>query len=293
MDVSQLRTFLAAATSGSFAAAAEQVNASTSAVTERIATLESHLGARLFDRSRKGCRLTDAGARFLPRAQSIVSIWELSRGEARVPSRYTAHARIGGQYALWPHLLQPWIGELQRERPELALSLTAGASARLNRDLAGEVLDLTVLYSPVIGPGVETRLVYSDSLVMVRAADCADWRGRLIAIDWGEAMRAPIAQALIDSGVRQEDEEASRGLLLDLGAMAWRWLIDRCAAGYAPERLVEAELAAGRLVRVEEMPRFDYPAYAVWRSRGGLDVAELVASLGRFAGRGEADGSPA
>ncbi|MEH6759507.1 MAG: LysR family transcriptional regulator, partial [Parasphingorhabdus sp.] len=49
MDIIAFRTFLAAAETGSFAGAAQRVNASPSSVTERIKQLEHHLGARLFD----------------------------------------------------------------------------------------------------------------------------------------------------------------------------------------------------------------------------------------------------
>ncbi|TIX49260.1 LysR family transcriptional regulator [Alteraurantiacibacter aquimixticola] len=274
MDIAQLRTFLAAAESGSFAAAGEMVHASASSVTERIAALEHRIGARLFERSRKGCELTDAGKRFLPRARSIASIWDMSKAEARVPARFTAQARIGGQYALWPDFLLPWIAALQEQQPQLALSLTAGASARLNRDLAGEVLDLAIVYSPTIGPGIMSRPVLNDRLVLVRAATCADWCEGWVDIDWGEQMRAPIAEAVGDmeqSGVR-----------LDLGSISLRWLVERNGAGYLPERLARPALASGSILPVPGKPSFDYPAHALWRSRSDFDAEPVVQSLVDF-----------
>ena len=271
MDLAQLRTFIAAAETGSFAAAAEAVHASPSSVTERIAALEARLSASLFIRSRKGCVLTDAGARFLPRAQAMVAIWEMSRAEARVPARYTQQLRLGGQYALWPDFLSPWIDRLQAEMPQLALSLTAGSSARLNRDLGGEVLDLAVLYSPVLGQAVEARAVLNDRLVPVRAAGCVDWRGAWIDIDWGEDLRQPIAEAVGDV--------EHGGLRLDIGAMALGWLTDRKAAGYLPYRLANRALMQGELVEIPGHASFDYPAYAIWRRRSDYEVEPVLAAL--------------
>jgi len=279
MDIAQIVTFIAAAESGSFAAAAEIVHASPSSVTERIAALEARLAARLFERSRKGCTLTDAGTRFLPRARSIASMWEMSRAEAAIPPRFHSQMRIGGQYALWPGFLSPWIDELQREMPAQALSLTAGASARLNRDLAAEVIDLAVLYSPVIGPGLEAREVFNDRLILLRAADCDDWRSAWLDIDWGEGLRRPIAEAL--------GEVEATGLRLDIGGMALRWVIDRASAGYLPERLAAHELQRGSIVEVPGYPSFDYPAYALWRRRSELEIEPVVASLAGYVARNQ------
>lgn len=279
MDLAQLRTFIAAAESGSFASAADIISASASSVTDRIAALEHRLGAALFIRSRRGCALTPAGEGFLPRARSMVSIWDASRTEAHLPARFARHARIGGQYALWPEFLMPWISVLQAEQPDLALSLTAGASARLNRDLAADVLDLAIVYSPAIGIGIEAARVLNDQLVLVRAADCEDWREAWVDIDWGEALRIPIAQV-----VGQED---ANGLRLDIGGMAVRWLIEHKAAGYVPARLAHRQMERGAIVVVPGSPSFDFSAYVTWRSRGKLDTAGIVASLSTFVQRDE------
>ena len=274
MDLAQIRTFVAASEAGSFAAAGEIVHASASSVTERIASLEHRIGTRLFHRSRKGCELTHAGARLLPRARSIVAIWEMSRAEARIPERFTTQARVGGQYALWPEFLLPWIGQLQSEHSDLALSLSAGSSARLNRDLASDMLDLAILYSPVLGPGVSARPVINDRLILVRAATCEDWRDGWVDIDWGEQMRLPMAEAI--------GELEPSGVRLDLGGMALNWIIERRAAGYLPERLARPALEDGRVLRVDHLPHFEFPAYALWRTRADFDADAIVRSLARF-----------
>lgn len=271
MDSAQLATFLAAAESGSFAAAAGMVNASASSVTERIAALEHRVGVSLFRRSRRGCTLSEAGERFLPRAQAIMATWELARDEAALPARFTGQLRLGAQYALWPEFLIPWVASLQDERPDLALALSAGASARMNRQVGAGIVDLAVLYSPVLGAAVEAREVVNDRLVMVRSTALADWRDGWIDIDWGEEMRGPIAEAV---GYRD-----AGGIALDLGGMALRWLIERGAAGYVPARLARKAIAEGLLAPVEELPGFDYPAYALWRRDTRLPVADIVDGL--------------
>ena len=220
--------------------------------------------------------MTAAGERFLPRAQAMVATWKLARDEMRLPARFDRHLRIAAQYALWPDFLIPWIALLQSERPTLALTLEAGAAARLNRELAASLHDLAILYSPVLSAAVDGTEIVNDRLIMVRAADCDDWRENWVNIDWGEAMRAPIAEAV---GYRD-----SGGVTLNLGGMALSWLMERRAAGYMPARLAREAIEAGTLVAVDELPAFDYPAFAVWPRKREAIVRGAVFSLREFIG---------
>lgn len=274
MDISQLRTFIAAADAGSFAAAAHAVYASSSSVTERIAALEHRIGAKLFVRSRAGCRLTLAGERFLPRARAMLSSWEIARDEVALPARFVQQLRIGAQYALWPELLLPWVQRLRARRPDHAFHLTAGASVRMNASVASGTLDMAILYSPLLGAGISAREILNDQLVLVCSEKVRDWREAWVDIDWGEGMRGPVAEAtgFLDAG----------GLTLDLGGLAVRWLVEAGGAGYVPGRLAAASLATGELRRIEECPAFDFPAFAIWRSDSRFDAPAIVEDLAGF-----------
>ena len=59
-----LIAFESAARHGNFTVAARELRTSQSAVSRQISQLETWLSARLFERSRAGATLTDAGARF-------------------------------------------------------------------------------------------------------------------------------------------------------------------------------------------------------------------------------------
>lgn len=274
MDLVQLRTFVAATETGSFSAAALAVHASASSVTERIAALEDRLGARLFDRSRNGCTLTPAGEMFLPRAHTMMAVWDVSRAEARIPAQYTKQARIGGQFTLWPAFLIDWTKWLGLQSPQLALALSAGSANRLNNDLGAGLLDLAILYKPMLGPLLEARKVFTDRLVLVRAARLEAWQSGWVDIDWGEELRCQIADAVGFPG--------GAGVRLDLGGLAIRWLEECNSAGYVPECLARSALDSGRLVRVDTMPSFDFPVLAVWQKANAALAEPLVESLAEF-----------
>jgi DNA-binding transcriptional LysR family regulator len=71
-----LRTFVAVAATLNITRAARKVHLTQSSVTEQIQTLEADLGARLFDRTQRGLRLTAAGQRLLDHAVPLLAMAE-------------------------------------------------------------------------------------------------------------------------------------------------------------------------------------------------------------------------
>ena len=257
MDISAFRTFLAAAATGSFAGAAQRVHASPSSVTERIKQLEHRLGARLFDRDKRGCRLTAAGRRFLEPARQAVRAWDIARHDISLPDEFTRSVSVGGQYALWRDLLIEWLEEARALLPDVAFRATAGAAARLNRDLAEGFLDMAILYDPVFRKDIASEKLFDDRLILVSAAEQGDWHNSYVEIVWGQGLSVEIASQL--------DLAPEAGLVLDLGNQSARFLIDQKMCGFMPERLVAHHLESGELHLVEDVPSFDYPAYVCWR----------------------------
>ena len=68
----QLSIFSAIAQSGSFTAAARQLDVSAPAATRAVAQLEARLGVRLFTRTTRYVRLTEAGERYLADIQPLL-----------------------------------------------------------------------------------------------------------------------------------------------------------------------------------------------------------------------------
>lgn len=272
MDIENFRTFLAAAATGSFAGAAQRVNASPSSVTERIKQLEHRLSARLFDRSKRGCSLTPAGQKFVGPARQAVRAWEIARYDVSLPEHFNQSLAFGGQYALWEGGLINWLADVRHTMPHTAFRVTAGAPARLNRDLADGFLDFVVMYDPVFRRDVGSEKLFDDRLILVTGNTDGDWHDDYVQIDWGDLISHEIASRLDISPVA--------GLALDLGARSSRWLIDQKMAGFMPERLVQDDIANGLLKVVEGIPSFDYPAFACWRREiDRQTVSGLVLSL--------------
>ncbi|GMN04312.1 LysR family transcriptional regulator [Erythrobacter sp. MTPC3] len=272
MDITTFQTFLAAAATGSFSGAAQRVNASPSSVTERIKQLEYRLGTRLFIRDKRGCQLTPAGEKFMAPARQAVRAWEVARHEVSLPDRFERSLSFGGQYFLWDRLLLGWLDDVRASIPDLALRVTAGAWARLNRDLAEGELDMIVVHDPVFRRDISAERLFEDQLVLVSAGDPTNWKEDFVRIDWGRSLGLEIASRL---GIAPET-----GLVLDLGQRSARWLIANMKSGYMPEYLVAPLLQAGDLSIIEDAPSFDFPAYVCWRDDMDAELAaEVVLSF--------------
>ena len=72
LTLDQMRIFVAAVDAGSFSAAARKLGRVQSAISQSIATLESHLGVMLFDRTGKTPRLTRAGDALVKDARRLL-----------------------------------------------------------------------------------------------------------------------------------------------------------------------------------------------------------------------------
>lgn len=74
LDAHQLNVFLTAARLLNFTAAARQLHMTQPSVSQHIQALEQHFDTKLFVRSGRHLRLSDAGEELLPMAQEMVSI---------------------------------------------------------------------------------------------------------------------------------------------------------------------------------------------------------------------------
>ncbi|MEO3749453.1 LysR family transcriptional regulator [Streptomyces sp. B6B3] len=118
MDLDAVRSFVAAADAGRFQDAADEASITQQAVSKRVATLERHLGVRLFTRTARGVRLTIDGQAFLPHARDLLRAEERALASVRPGSRALRVDVIGRKLA--PAAL---LGDFHRAHPEAELDV--------------------------------------------------------------------------------------------------------------------------------------------------------------------------
>src|SRR6185295_11194960 len=83
LSLDQLRTFIAAADTGSFSAAGRQLGRAQSVVSQTLANLEGQLGVRLFDRRGHRPALTEHGAALIAEARQVVGSMDGFKARAK------------------------------------------------------------------------------------------------------------------------------------------------------------------------------------------------------------------
>ena len=146
MDTELLKTFLEVSRTRHFGRAAEALYLTQSAVSFRIRQLENQLGVNLFTRHRNNIRLTAAGEKLLPYAETLMNTWQAARKEVANTSRHNEFS-IGASASLWECMLNGWLGRLyQSQEPQSSLQFEARIAQRqsLVKQLHERQLDLLI-----------------------------------------------------------------------------------------------------------------------------------------------------
>jgi DNA-binding transcriptional LysR family regulator len=157
MDWDDIRFFLAAARTGSLAAAARQLGSHQPTVGRRIDGLEKRLGVRLFQRHAQGLTLTDEGQRILLAAESMAeAAAALQRSSGFEDNEIRGSVRIAAPSGLAVHVVAPALPLLHERFPNLDVVLQPSASSA---DLTHGEADVAVrLYRPTAGELVVRRV---------------------------------------------------------------------------------------------------------------------------------------
>ncbi|WP_326793163.1 LysR family transcriptional regulator [Streptomyces sp. NBC_00841] len=124
VNLDDVRYFLALARHGRLVAAGERLGVEHTTVSRRVAALEKALGHRLFDRTRTGWDLSDAGRRLMPHAERIEAEALLAFSEARDENRpVSGLVRIVATDAAGSVIVAPALAPLHRRHPGIDLEL--------------------------------------------------------------------------------------------------------------------------------------------------------------------------
>jgi DNA-binding transcriptional LysR family regulator len=151
MDLRQLRQLVVLAETLNFRRAAERLHIAQPPLSISIRRLEESLDARLFERGRRGVRLTEAGRAALPDARLAIFHAEQARRAVRTAAAgETGTLRVGfvgsATYALLPRVLP----EFRRRFPRVQLELTESTTTRILARVEEEGFDVGIVRYPVV-----------------------------------------------------------------------------------------------------------------------------------------------
>ena len=257
-SLNALRAFWAAARHRSFAAAAEELHVTASAVSLQIRQLEEELDFKLFERTPKGLVLTPQGARLLP---GITQAFDHLKGtiasiDDGAAGKGTLSISVAPSFATkW---LLPRLGSFLERNPDIEVDVKANIELT---DFARDDVDLAIRYGSGNYPGLEVELLLEDRMFPVCSPE--------LLMRYGQRNPARVfaeAPLLHDVSVDRDPAVPSWKMWLKASGLEdidWRkgprfnqtaLALDAALAGLgialAPSALVATDLAAGRLVRL-------------------------------------------
>ena len=178
MDWDDLRYVLAIARGNGLAAAARALKVNPSSVYRRLESLEAQLEVRLFERLRRGYRLTEAGEALAEAAaQMETTALTVERRVRGTDLKLEGHIRLSTSEAVAQYLLPPLLREFRRLYPGVTLAISANNQVvDLSRRDADVVIRVTAAPPPHL-VGRSVGAIGFASYATPAFLDCAG-RGR-------------------------------------------------------------------------------------------------------------------
>ena len=173
IDTALLRAFVAVAETGGMTSAARLVNLTQAAVSQQVKRLEETFGRQLFERDRRGLRLTPSGERLLVRARRLLALNDEVWALMTAPD-FTGEVRLGVPHDIVGPYMPPVLKSFDQAWPGVRVSLDCRTSVNLLRALERREVDLILTTERACAPHGETLL--PDPLVWVGARDGRAWK---------------------------------------------------------------------------------------------------------------------
>jgi LysR family transcriptional regulator, glycine cleavage system transcriptional activator len=246
-----LRAFEVAARLLSFTRAAAELNVTQTAISHQIRRLEDQIGIKLFIRQNRALALTREALDYLPSVSSAFE--DLRRATAKLRrTEREGRLTVSTTASLATKWLVSRVAAFQDANPGMEVRISTSTHLV---DFHREEVDIAVRYGRGSWPGLRAHWLMAERLFPV----CSP--GLLTGV---KPLREPadlVHHTLIHTTFWRDDWglwltaaglphsiAARRGLTFDLGFMAIQAAVEGLGIALGREQMVEADIAAGRLV---------------------------------------------
>jgi LysR family nitrogen assimilation transcriptional regulator len=226
MEIRELNALLAVADAGTVTRAARLLHLEQPAVSRQIRLLETELGLALFERSRNGMVLTEAGEVLVGYARRAVA--ELEKAGAQLRADATGIrgiVTVGILDSVTDLVAEPLVTAVRRVHPDIELRLFTAFAGHLRRWLYDGELDMALLFGVTDPTALQILPVASEQL-------------------WAVAPKTARLRADQPLGFV---EIARRPLVVPVRGNALRTLVDEAAARAGVDITISVETNATRV----------------------------------------------
>ena len=269
VSLDQLRTFIAAAEEGSFSAAGRKLRRAQSVVSQTLANLEGQINMPLFDRSGRYPQLTEEGKALLNEARTVVQGMDAFKARARTLFEGLEPELSVAIDVMFPMAsLTDAVGSFRNQFPNTPMRLYVEALGAVVQPVLEGVCRIGVIGSmPAVPEGLDAEKLLDVPMTTVVAPShpLAGRKGLLRARDLEKHVQLVLTdRSNLSAGSSYGVFSPLIWRLADLGAKH-AFLRAGFGWGHMPVAMVQPDLDAGQLVRIElEMHQPQTPGIAMF-----------------------------
>src|SRR5947208_479324 len=240
------------ATLGSFRGAAQKLNTTQPAISQRIAQLEREVGVKLLQRDRRMVLPTPSGRQLMVYAEKLIGLRSEMLAVVGDRSAMRGVLRLGVAETIVHTWLSQLIKSVNHAYPNLSLEIEVDITSNLRTRLLAQEIELAFLLGPLTGPAISNRVLCDYSVGFLASPSLGLGTRRLTVHDLAEF-------PIITFPRKTQPYEAVRSLFnrSDLPPMRLHasaslatvihMAIEGLGIAVIPTAIVENELADGRL----------------------------------------------
>jgi DNA-binding transcriptional LysR family regulator len=285
VDFKSIETFLWVVTLGSFRGAAQRLNTTQPAISQRIAQLEREMGVKLLNRDHRVASLTPSGRQMMVYAEKLIGLRSEMMAEVGDRSAMRGVMRLGVAETIVHTWLPRLIKSVNTAYPNLSLEIEVDITPALSARLLAQEIELAFVLGPLSASSVRNRVLCDYPIGFLASPALGLGEGSLTVRDLAKfpiitfprkTQPYEIVRSLFNRpGLPPIRLHASASL-----ATVIHMAIEGLGIAVIPTAIVENELADGRLQLLSTDLKISPLTFsASWLASPDTVAVELVAGL--------------
>jgi DNA-binding transcriptional LysR family regulator len=285
VDFKSLETFLWVVTLGSFRGAAQRLNTTQPAISQRIAQLERELGVKLLNRDHRVASPTTSGRQLMVYAEKLIGLRSEMMAEVGDRSAMRGVMRLGVAETIVHTWLSRLIKSVNTAYPNLSLEIEVDITPNLSARLLAQEIELAFVLGPLSVSSVRNRPLCDYPIGFLASPSLGLGNGPLTVHDLAKFPiitfpRKTQPYEIVRSLFNRPDLPPIRLHASASLATVIHMAIEGLGIAVIPTAIVENELADGRLQLLSTDLKISPLTFsASWLASPDTVAVELVADL--------------
>jgi len=285
LDFKSIETFLWVVTLGSFRGAAQRLNTTQPAISQRIAQLEREMGVKLLNRDHRVASPTTSGRQLMVYAEKLIGLRSEMMAEVGDRSAMRGVMRLGVAETIVHTWLSRLIKSVNTAYPNLSLEIEVDITPNLSARLLAQEIELAFVLGPLSVSSVRNRPLCDYPIGFLASPSLGLGNGPLTVHDLAKFPiitfpRKTQPYEIVRSLFNRPDLPPIRLHASASLATVIHMAIEGLGIAVIPTAIVENELADGRLQLLSTDLKISPLTFsASWLASPDTVAVELVADL--------------